>query len=108
MAFWSDDRAIEMALHSSLFFIKKKKKFKFTCSQSLHIPSIKQVSKLHWYPVIRSICLYPIGEEQRFDEIEFSAIAMFRPLFYSELDACRYKGLKKRLALLKRREAFTR
>lgn len=76
------------------------------------IPVLRKESCLMWYPVLRKVALSPIKEEEEpHDEPDGGKrtglfVNIWRPLFYCELDAGRYREMKKRYYTVKPKKKF--
>ena len=60
------------------------------------LPSLSANCRLHWYPVLSRVCVFPIHEECDYEEKRFAKWHPHRPLFYSEIDSMRLQVLTRR------------
>ena len=88
---------IQLVIHNNHVFSKRKERYKIIGATDA-VPSIHPRSKLYWAPVIKMVCVFPIEEDF---VISFENYNLFRPLFYSELDAKSIRELGRRLKLKK-------
>jgi len=97
----SSERCDEMAVHCSAALNRLTDKWRVKCEVG-RLPRVYKDSNLLVYPVLTRICMFPIREDEEFDEGEAARMGTHRPLFYSEMGATFLMVLNKRLKIRRR------